>query len=143
MKRQNLPALGLASFIGGAGVMHFVQPEFFDAIVPEWMPGSKRTVTLVSGAVELAGAALVAMPRTRRFGAWWCVVTFLGVFPANIQSAVDGGVAGAPAPFNSKAAAWGRLPLQIPMILWARSVARSTEPASTRAVSTKATRTHP
>jgi uncharacterized membrane protein len=125
MKRPNLPALGLAFFIGGAGVMHFVRPEFFDAIVPEWTPGSKRTVTLVSGAVELTGAALVALPRTRRFGAWWCVATFLGVFPANIQSVLDGGVADAPPPFNTTAAAWGRLPLQVPMILWARSVARS------------------
>jgi uncharacterized membrane protein len=125
MKGRNLPALGLAAFIGGAGVAHFVKPEFFDAIVPDWMPGSKRTVTLVSGAVELAGAALVAVPRTRRLGAWWCLATFVGVFPANIQSALNGGIADAPPPFNTKAAAWGRLPLQAPMILWARSVARS------------------
>jgi len=125
MKRSNLSALGLAAFIGGAGVMHFVRPKFFDAIVPEWMPGSKRSVTLVSGAVELAGAALVAMPRTRRLGGWWCAATFVGVFPANIQTVLDGGVTDAPPPFNTKAAAWGRLPLQAPMILWARSVART------------------
>jgi uncharacterized membrane protein len=125
MKTGNASAFGLAALIGGAGIGHFVRPEFFDAIVPEWMPGSKRTVTLVSGAVELAGAALVANPRTRRFGALWCMATFIGVFPANIQSAFDGGIADAPPPFNSKAAAWGRLPLQAPMIMWARSVART------------------
>ena len=125
MKRLDPSALGLAALIGGAGVMHFVRPEFFDAIVPDWMPGSKRTVTLVSGGVELAGAALVIAPRTRRIGAWWCLATFVGVFPANIQSALEGGIADAPPPFNTKAAAWGRLPLQAPMILWARSVARA------------------
>jgi uncharacterized membrane protein len=128
MKPGSASAMGLAAFIGGAGVGHFVRPEFFDAIVPEWIPGSKRTVTLVSGGVELAGAALVANPRTRRLGAWWCMATFIGVFPANIQSALDGGIADAPPPFNTKAAALGRLPLQVPMIMWARSVARTARP---------------
>jgi uncharacterized membrane protein len=127
MGHGDVRALGLAAFIGGAGIMHFVRPEFFDAIVPTWMPGSRRTVTLISGAVELASAALVANPRTRRLGAWWCVATFIGVFPANVQSVLDGGIADAPPPFNTKAAAWGRLPLQAPMILWARSVARTAQ----------------
>lgn len=117
-------ALGLAAFIGGAGVMHFVRPEFFDAIVPEWMPGAPRTTTLISGGFELTGALLVANPGTRRFGALFCLLVFLGVYPANIQSALDGGIADAPPPFDSAAAAWLRLPLQIPLILWARRVYR-------------------
>jgi uncharacterized membrane protein len=75
--------------------------------------------------VELVGAALVIAPRTRRIGAWWCLATFVAVFPANIQSVIDGGVADAPPPFNTRAAALGRLPLQAPMIWWARSVARA------------------
>lgn len=118
------PGLGLAAFIGTAGVMHVVRPEFFDAIVPSWMPGTARTVTYVSGAVELTGAVLVANPRTRRIGGWWCLLTFLGVFPANIQSALDGGVASASPPFDSALAAWLRLPLQLPLLVWARRVAR-------------------
>jgi len=125
MRAADRRALGLAAFIGGAGVMHFVRPDFFDAIVPEWMPGPKRTTTLVSGAVELTGALLVANPRTRRIGGWWCLLTFLGVYPANIQSALDGGITDAPGPFNTAAAAWLRLPLQIPLFLWASRVARA------------------
>ena len=117
-------ALGLAAFIGTAGVMHFVRPEFFDALVPTWMPGSARTTTSVSGGFELAGALLVACKRTRKLGALVCLLTFLGVYPANIQSALDGGIADAPEPFNTAAAAWLRLPLQVPMLLWARRVYR-------------------
>ena len=124
MTSEDRRALGLAAFIGGAGVMHFVRPEFFDAIVPEWMPGSARTTTHVSGALELTGAVLVANRRTRRFGAAVCFLVFLGVYPANIQSALDGGIGDAPPPFDSPAAAWLRLPLQIPMLLWARRVYR-------------------
>jgi uncharacterized membrane protein len=124
MRRESRRALGLAAFIGGAGVMHFVKPDFFDPIVPDWVPGRARTTTYLSGAAELTGAVLVANPRTRRVGAWICFLTFLGVYPANIQSALDGGIAGQEGPAGSAAAAWIRLPLQIPMLLWARKVAR-------------------
>ncbi len=123
MRPQDRRALGLATLIGGAGVMHFVRPELFDAIVPDWMPGAARTTTYVSGVMELTAAVLVAHPRTRRVGGWFAFWTFIGVFPANIQSALDGGIADAPEPLNSAAAAWLRLPLQIPLVLWARRVA--------------------
>jgi uncharacterized membrane protein len=124
MRRESRWALGLAAFIGGAGVMHFVKPDFFDPIVPDWMPGDARTTTYVSGVAELASALLVANPGTRRLGAWCCLLTFLGVYPANIQAALDGGTPGQEGFAGSAAAAWIRLPLQIPMLLWARKVAR-------------------
>lgn len=124
MRRESRRALGLAAFIGSAGVMHFVKPDFFDPIVPSWMPGAPRTTTYASGVAEIASAVLVANPRTRRIGAWACFLTFLGVYPANIQAALDGGMQGADPPLDSAAVAWLRLPLQIPMLLWARKVAR-------------------
>ena len=132
MQASDRRALGLATLIGGAGVLHMVRPEFFDAIVPAWMPGTKRATTLVSGAAELAGAVLVANPRTRRLGGWVCFWVFLGVYPANIQSALDGGIASASPPLDSAAAAWLRLPLQIPLLLWARRVAREARPPDER-----------
>ena len=104
--------------------MHFVRPEFFDAIVPPWMPGKARTTTQVSGVAELVSGALVACPTTRRLGGWAAAATFVVVFPANIDAAVRGGMQDAPPPLDSAAAAWLRLPLQIPLILWARRVAR-------------------
>jgi uncharacterized membrane protein len=122
--RQDRRAIGLAAFIGGAGAMHFVRPEFFDAVVPDWMPASKRTVTHVSGLVELCGALLVIPRRTRRLGGWWCAATFVGVFPANVQAAVDGGMKDMDPPFDSAALAWARLPMQLPMIWTAIRVAR-------------------
>jgi uncharacterized membrane protein len=121
MGRDDRRALGLAAFIGSAGVMHFVRPGFFDSVVPRWMPGSPRTTTYVSGVAEIASAVLVANPRTRRLGGWAAFATFLGVYPANIQHVLDGGIPGQP---GGAAAAWIRLPLQLPMLAWARRVAR-------------------
>ena len=112
------PAIIVGAILGGAGVAHFARPGFFDPIVPDWMPGSKRVVTYVSGAVEIGAAALVLVPKTRRLGGWVALLTFIGVYPANVQSALDGGMKGAPPPMDSAAVAWARLPLQFPMF-WA------------------------
>ena len=124
----HLLALGLSALLGFAGVAHFVRPQFFDPIVPDWMPGNPRTTTYASGVVELTAAALVAVPRTRRFGGWFAALTFIGVFPANVQSALDGGMDGLEPPFNSAAVAWARLPLQLPLIAWAIAIARRARP---------------
>ena len=105
--------------------MHFVNPEFFDRIVPTWMPGEARLTTHVSGLVELAAAVMVAVPRTRRFGGLFAMATFIGVFPANLWAALQGGMKGMDPPFDSAAAAWIRLPLQLPLIWWAWKVAEA------------------
>ena len=122
---ERVRTVALVGILGGAGVMHFVRPSFFDAIVPEWMPGGARWVTYASGVVELVAAALVANPRSRRVGALVCVLTFLGVWPANIQAALDGGMQGLDPPFDSAAVAWVRVPLQLPLIWLAWGLART------------------
>jgi uncharacterized membrane protein len=109
----------VAAILGTAGVAHFAVPKAFDSVVPSWMPGDPRITTYVSGVTELASAALVMFPKTRRVGGMAALATFIAVYPANIWAALDGGMKDAPAPLNSAAAAWVRLPLQFPMFWWA------------------------
>jgi len=55
--------------------------------------------------------------KTKHIGAWVSAATIVAVYPANIWMAVDAG-----APRNAEAiVAWVRLPLQIPLVLWALS----------------------
>ena len=98
----------------GAGVLHFAIPGFYERIVPKWL-GHERAVVQWSGVAELLCGALVAMPRTKRLGAWLTVVTLVAVYPANVQMAVEAGI---PADVEGWVA-WVRLPLQLPMIRWA------------------------
>jgi uncharacterized membrane protein len=119
--RSPAPAFGLAGLLGVADLSHFAIPGFYDAIVPHTIPGSARAWTLASGAVELACAAAVALPRTRRLGATMAAVLFVAVFPANIQMAVDW----RSRPAFDQAIAYGRLPLQVPLVLWALAVRRA------------------
>ncbi|MCF3135491.1 DoxX family protein [Streptomyces olivochromogenes] len=123
MPRSERSPLLLAGLLATAGVAHFAAPRQFDATIPKALPGSPRTWTYASGAVELALAAGVALPRTRTAAARAAAAFFVGVFPANVQMAVDW--RHRPAPL--RAAALVRLPLQVPLVLWARGVARNEE----------------
>ncbi|MEW2162841.1 DoxX family protein [Streptomyces sp. NPDC007084] len=123
MPRSERSPLLLAGLLASAGVAHFAVPRQFDAIVPRALPGEPRAWTRASGVVELALAAGVALPRTRRVAALATAAFFVGVFPANVQMAADW--RNRPAPL--KAAALARLPLQVPLVLWARGVARAGE----------------
>ncbi|KMS89208.1 membrane protein [Streptomyces regensis] len=123
MPRSPRSPLLLAGLLATAGVAHFVVPRQFDATVPRALPGSPRAWTYGSGAVELALAAGIAAPRTRALAAKAAAAFFVGVFPANVKMAVDW--RDRPAPL--RAAALTRLPLQVPLVLWARGVARGGE----------------
>ncbi|WP_405783063.1 hypothetical protein [Streptomyces sp. NBC_00859] len=121
MPAADRPTKYLAALLAGAGVAHFVAPRQFDTTVPPWLPGSARTYTQVSGAVELLLAAGVAVPATRSLSARAAAGLFAAVFPANVQMAYDWRHRSAPL----RAAALARLPLQLPLIVWAEKVSRA------------------
>ncbi len=118
--RRPIAAAGLVALLTSTGVLHFVVPEQFDAIVPEQLPGAARTWTHISGAAELVIAALIAVPRTRRLGGLLAAALFVAVFPANVKMAIDW----SDRPAWMRALVYARLPLQIPLVLWAVLVYR-------------------
>ena len=113
-------AAALAGFLGVMGALHFAAPRPFDSLIPRSLPGTPRVWTYASGLAELAVAAAVAHPRTRRAGGVAAVALFAAVFPANVKMAADWRHA-SPA---RRAIAYGRLPLQAPLIAWAWRVSR-------------------
>ncbi len=113
----NTSAYALAGLLLVAGVAHFVIPRPYRRIVPTVFADPAFWVRW-SGVAEIACAALVAHPRTRRPGAIAAAVLFVAVFPANVQMAID----------TNAVLAWLRLPLQIPLVVWAGRVAGMTRP---------------
>jgi uncharacterized membrane protein len=109
----------LAGLLATSGALHLVSPKPFDAIVPRSLPGTPRTWTYLSGAAELAVAAAVAHPRTRALGGLAAAGLFAAVFPANVKMARDW----RNAPPAMRAIAYGRLPLQLPLVWWGLQVA--------------------
>ena len=106
----------LAAFFTFAGVMHFVVPRRYRAMMPPSFPAHRESVVL-SGVAEIAGAAAVISPKTRGFSRWWLIGVLVAVFPANIHMAVHRdrirGLETGPS-----WALWARLPLQPLMALW-------------------------
>ena len=113
----------LALLLTAAGLTHLAAPEPYARIVPRRL-GDPRPWVLWSGVAELACAAGLLVRRTRRAAAWATAGLFVAVFPANAQMAVT--ALGSPrAGLGRRAVAVGRLPLQVPLVAWAVSVARS------------------
>ena len=114
---------------GFAGVMHFIRPATFDALVPEQLPGRQRTWTYGSGVCELVAAALLSNRRTRSFGGLFSAAMLLGVWPGNIYMARNYLTQQDPprSPL-AKAVAVARVPLQIPLIRGAWKIYRESPP---------------
>jgi uncharacterized membrane protein len=102
-----------ATFIT-TGVLHFLRPRVFEAIVPDYLP-AHRELVYASGAAELAGGVGVLHPATRRVAGWWLIATLVAVFPANVEMAMHA------ERFKHfpPAALWARLPMQGVLIAWA------------------------
>lgn len=116
----------MAAAFAGMGVLHFVRPEPFEAIVPRPLP-RKRELVHASGVAELACAGLMAWPRTRRLGGVLAVGLLAAVFPANVQMTVSA-VQDPRKPWWWTLGTVLRLPLQLPMIRIALKAARGTAP---------------
>ncbi|HTJ67677.1 MAG TPA: MauE/DoxX family redox-associated membrane protein [Actinospica sp.] len=122
MAGKSTSAYALAGLLAVAGVTHLASPKPYDEIVPRALPGKARWWTYGSGVAELALAAAVAHPKTRRTAATAAAGLFVGVFPANVQMARDWRDRGTVA----RTVAYGRLPLQVPLVAWALRVRRDT-----------------
>lgn len=113
--------LVLAAAMVFVGVLHFVRPEPFVAIVPRALPAPLALV-LISGAAEIAGGVGLLVPRTRRAASIGLVALYLAVLPANVNMAVnDLPLDGKPMP---RVALWLRLPFQLVLVGWALWVGR-------------------
>ena len=96
--------------------MHFVRPEFFDAIVPPWLPLSQRFWTLISGVAELVVGVMLFVPRWRRSGAIALFALLVVVYPANLYMTWDW----RDRPAGEQVVSWARLPLQFVLFALAR-----------------------
>jgi uncharacterized membrane protein len=107
----------LAGMFTTSGVLHFAKAEPFEKIIPTPLVEYKKELVAVSGAAELACAALLLQPRTRRLGGLLSFGLLLGVWPANAQMSVSAFQSeGTPGWY--RIATVLRLPLQIPMLKW-------------------------
>lgn len=112
----------LAGIFTVSGVLHFVTPRTYEAIVPKPLP-YKRELVQVSGVAEVACAGLMLHPRSRRLGGLASAALLAAVFPANVQMTIDS-ARDPRRPWWFTLGTVLRLPLQLPMIRIALKAAR-------------------
>ncbi|MBY0231412.1 MAG: DoxX family protein [Gemmataceae bacterium] len=104
----------LALLLLAAGVLHFVRADVFLRAMPAYLPWHRELV-LLSGAAEFLLGILLLVPRVSRPAAWGVVALFVAVFPANVHMALNPDLFPAIPPW----VLWLRVPLQVPLVLWA------------------------
>ena len=117
----NRIAVVVGAFVGFAGIMHFASPQFFNDIVPPWLPPTREFWTYISGLAELVIAYHLLRPSRRRVGAIAAVWLFIGVYPANLYMAWDWRNRA----ISEQLVAYGRLPFQFLFIWVALQIARA------------------
>ena len=110
---RTLPVL--AGFFIYAGIMHFVRPAGFIAIVPPQLPAAALLVA-VSGGAEIAGGIGVCIATTKKLAATGLILLLIAVFPANIYMLAHAMHTGSTPLWI--ALLWLRLPFQPLMIWW-------------------------
>ncbi len=115
--------LALGSLFVVSSVLHVVQPGLFRALVPTALPFADGWVYASGVAEAVCGYGLL----TRRpWAGRASAILLLALWPGNIQMALDSGSGRLPGAADSPWVAWGRVPLQLPLI-WAALQSRPDE----------------
>ncbi len=72
-----------------AGILHFLKPEPYLRIMPDFIPLQKAMV-YISGAFEILGGVGFLIADFRIIAGWCLIVLLFAVFPANINMFVKG-----------------------------------------------------
>lgn len=102
----------------GAGVNHFLNPDFYVKMIPPFLP-APETLNYISGGAEVVLGLFLFSKITRQVAALGIILLLIAVFPANIYMAMNPELFGKPQ--------WAfliRLPLQLVLIAWAYYYAR-------------------
>ncbi|HIA80074.1 MAG TPA: DoxX family protein [Candidatus Marinimicrobia bacterium] len=110
-KIKTISIIIMSLFYIGAGISHFINPDWFVRIVPPILP-FKIAIVYISGISEIILGSLLIFPRTRFIAGWGLILLLLAVYPANIYVALTNGKAMDTTPMM----AWGRLPFQFVFI---------------------------
>tara|TARA_B100001094_G_C17835387_1_gene625265 strand:+ start:186 stop:575 length:390 start_codon:yes stop_codon:yes gene_type:complete len=107
----------LGIFFTGAGIMHFLNPDFFVAIVPPYLP-APQLLNWLSGAIEIILGLGVLFSQHRRATGIGLILLLIAVFPANLHMAFNPHLFAETPP----AILWLRLPVQGLFVFWVYAI---------------------
>ena len=109
----------------GAGINHFVQPEFYEKIMPWYIPFHWACIFL-SGVAEVLLALLLFPKSTRKIAARLIIAMLIVFFVIHVQMIIDYWLIGG----TMLLIAIVRFPLQFVLIWWANLYTKNPQPIS-------------
>lgn len=114
-----LPAsIAMSAMLLFTSIAHFVFTRGMTMMVPAILP-YKTGIVYLTGLIEIAIAVLLLIPAYRTTAAWWLILLFIVLLPANIYAAIKH-IDYQEASFTGSGPnyLWFRIPLQIFFIAW-------------------------
>ena len=105
-----------AVFYTFAGINHFVDPEFYYPLIPDYL-GYPETINYLSGAVEIAFGLMLFFNATRKTAAYLITLMLIAFIPSHVYfiqlgSCIDGGLC------VPEWLGWLRLIIIHPLLIW-------------------------
>ena len=88
INRLNIEATIIGTAFVLVGIYHFMDQDFFEAIVPTWFRFA-TFANLASGGAEIVLGLMLISSKFRRLGAWGLLLLLIAVFPANIDMFIN------------------------------------------------------
>lgn len=113
----------MATFYVVAGVNHFIDPEFYYDLIPDYLP-FPDVINTLSGLAEIVLGLGILFKKSRRVSGYLIVIMLIGFIPAHVYflqigSCVEGGLC------VPEWISWLRLLVIHPLLIWwAFSVSR-------------------
>ena len=114
LKKLNL--FLLSSFYVFVGVNHFINPQFYYGLIPDYVP-SHELINVVSGLAEISLGIGVIFQKTRKWSSYLLVAMLISFIPAHVYfiqigSCIEGGMCVA------EWIGWVRLLFIHPLLIW-------------------------
>jgi len=90
---KQLSLLVLAGFYVFAGANHFINPQFYLPLIPQYFL-YPELINIVSGVVEILFGIGLLIPRTRFWSAWGIVLMLIAFIPSHVYFIQVGSCAG-------------------------------------------------
>ena len=114
-RSRQVSRLFLAFFFIVAGANHFLSPDTYLPLMPDYLPWHLPLIYL-SGLAEILGGIGICFLAWRRLAGWWLIAVLVAVFPSNIHMLMNDVTLG-----NAAVPTWVfwiRLPLQGVLMAW-------------------------
>ena len=67
-----------------AGINHFRDPDFYEGLIPDYLPFSVELINTASGVIEILFGLGLLIPRLRKWASWGIILMLIAFIPSHV-----------------------------------------------------------